>query len=92
VRNEPWIVDRPQARTASSHAVAIVGRHLCGGVATLAGAFGCYGGAACGARPGVPPPSGTGPQAARPDGGRAEGRGYGGAPRRRLIPKRTIRQ
>ncbi|GGT37629.1 hypothetical protein GCM10010176_097120 [Nonomuraea spiralis] len=42
-------------------------------------------GAACGARPGVPPPSGTGPQAARPDGGRAEGRGYGGAPRRRLI-------
>ncbi|MEV0756687.1 site-specific integrase [Streptosporangium sp. NPDC050280] len=41
-------------------------------------------GMACGARPGVPPPSGTGPQAARPDGGRAEGRGCGGAPRRRL--------
>ncbi|MEV4184824.1 divalent-cation tolerance protein CutA, partial [Streptosporangium canum] len=35
---------------------------------------------------------GTGPQAARPDGGRAEGRGYGGAPRRRLITIRTIRQ
>ncbi|MGW4960626.1 hypothetical protein ACWEPL_25710 [Nonomuraea sp. NPDC004186] len=32
----------------------------------------------------MPPPAGTGPQAARPDGGRAEGRGYGAAPRRRL--------
>jgi hypothetical protein len=49
-------------------------------------------GPARGARPGVPPPSGTGPQAARPDGGRAEGRGYGGAPRRRLIPTRPFRQ
>ncbi|MEV4397014.1 hypothetical protein [Nonomuraea sp. NPDC049607] len=29
----------------------------------------------------------TGAQAARPDGGRAEGRGYGGAPRRRLVPR-----
>ncbi|WP_285707527.1 tyrosine-type recombinase/integrase [Microtetraspora sp. NBRC 16547] len=38
----------------------------------------------CGSQPGVPPPSGTGPQAARPDGGRAEGRRCGGAPRRRL--------
>ncbi|MCF6467616.1 hypothetical protein FAF44_04210 [Nonomuraea sp. MG754425] len=33
MRNEPWIVDRPQARTASSHAVAIVGLRLCGGAA-----------------------------------------------------------
>ena len=32
MRNEPWIVDRTPARTASSHAVAIVGLHLCGGV------------------------------------------------------------
>lgn len=35
---------------------------------------------ACSARPGVPPPSGAGTQAARPDGRRAEGRGA--APRR----------
>ncbi|GGS77347.1 hypothetical protein GCM10010176_020450 [Nonomuraea spiralis] len=65
--------------------MAIVGLYLCGGVATPVGAFGLYGGAVCGGRPGVPPPFGTGPQAARPDGGRAESRGYGGAPRRRLI-------
>jgi hypothetical protein len=50
----------------------------------MVGAFGWCGGPLCGARPGVPPPSGAGPQAARPDGGRAEGRRYGGAPRRRL--------
>lgn len=58
--------------------------YLRGGVAISVGAFGRYGGAARGARPGVPPSFGTGPQAARPDGGREEGRGYGGAPRRRL--------
>ncbi|WP_204358573.1 tyrosine-type recombinase/integrase [Streptosporangium sp. 'caverna'] len=64
--------------------MAIVGLHLCGGAATPVGAFGWYGGPARGARPGVPPPSGTGPQVSRPDSGRAEGRGCGGAPRRRL--------
>ncbi len=40
MRNEPWIVDRPQPCAASSHAVAIVGLHLCGGAATPVGAFG----------------------------------------------------
>ncbi|MGN9841490.1 site-specific integrase [Nonomuraea sp. H19] len=50
----------------------------------MVGAHGLCDGTAYGARPGVPPPSGTGPQAACPDGGRGEGRGYGGAPRRRL--------
>ncbi|MEV4116013.1 hypothetical protein [Nonomuraea sp. NPDC049695] len=53
--------------------MAIVGLHLCGGAATPVGAFDWYGGVACGAAR-IPPPSGTGPQAARPDGGRAEGR------------------
>ncbi|MEU1386084.1 MULTISPECIES: hypothetical protein [unclassified Nonomuraea] len=55
--------------------MAIVGLYLCGGAATPVGAFGKCGGAGVRSRPGVPPPSGTGPQAARPDGGRAEGRG-----------------
>lgn len=32
------------------------------------------------------------PPGRSPDGGRAEGRGYGGAPRRRLIPMSAIRQ
>ncbi len=58
-----------------SHAVAIVGLYLCGGVATAVGAFGKYGGGGVRWPARVPPPSGTGPQAARPDGGRAEGRG-----------------
>ncbi|WP_260478098.1 hypothetical protein [Nonomuraea sp. WAC 01424] len=43
----------------------------------------------CGGRPGVPPPSGTGPQAACPAGGRQRA-GYGGAARRRLIEERRI--
>jgi hypothetical protein len=47
---------------------------------------------ACGGRPGVPPPSGTGPQAARPDGGRAKGRGAAARRAAVLILMRPIRQ